>query len=251
MRRECQELFPRYRLQRKPRVNDPGMHHGTCVKHVPWWMSGSPTGGGRENVPGIPGACATRNFMYLVRGPWNIHSPIVCLLSYLGLNLSLLDSKIYSPIYLMVISQILGLQILFTLWVDIGTGGNDYLTLIHWNTCAHYNDVTMSVMASEITSITIVYSTVYSGPHQRKHQSSASLAFVRGIHQWPVTNELPAQRASNMENVSIWWCHHVPPFVTSHEPFWIISIKFSHQQQCIQNLKFKSQRKLYGIMCNV
>ena len=51
---------------------------------------------------------------------------------------------------------------------------------------AHYDDVIMSTMASQITSLTIVYSTVYSGADQRKHQSSASLAFVRGIHQWPV-----------------------------------------------------------------
>ena len=41
-------------------------------------------------------------------------------------------------------------------------------------------------MASRITSFTIVYSTVYSGAAQRKHQSSASLASVRGIHRWPV-----------------------------------------------------------------
>ena len=52
----------------------------------------------------------------------------------------------------------------------------------------HYNDVTMTVMASQITSLTIVYSTVYSGVHQRKHQSSASLAFVRGIHRGPVNS---------------------------------------------------------------
>ena len=39
-----------------------------------------------------------------------------------------------------------------------------------------------------ITSLTIIYSTVYSGAHQRKHQSSASLAFVRGIHRWPVNS---------------------------------------------------------------
>ena len=63
-------VFPRHRLQRKPLVSDPGMHHGTCVTHVPWCMSGSLTRGGGENVPGIPGACATRNFTYLVRGPW-------------------------------------------------------------------------------------------------------------------------------------------------------------------------------------
>ena len=51
-------VFPRRRLQRKPLVSDPGMHHGTCVTHVPWCMSGSLTRGGEENVPGIPGACA-------------------------------------------------------------------------------------------------------------------------------------------------------------------------------------------------
>ena len=50
-------------------VSDPGMHHGTCVMHVPWCMSGSLTCSGRENVPGIPSACATRNFTYLPRGP--------------------------------------------------------------------------------------------------------------------------------------------------------------------------------------
>ena len=43
-------------------------------------------------------------------------------------------------------------------------------------------------MASQITSPTIVYSTVYSGTDQRKHQSSASLTFVRWIHRWPVNS---------------------------------------------------------------
>ena len=43
----------------------------------------------------------------------------------------------------------------------------------------------MSVMASQITVVLIVCSTVSSCPDQRKHQGSASLAFVRGIHQWP------------------------------------------------------------------
>ena len=47
----------------------------------------------------------------------------------------------------------------------------------------HYNDVIMSTIASQITSLTIVYSTVYSGADQRKHQNSASLTFVRGIHR--------------------------------------------------------------------
>ena len=52
----------------------------------------------------------------------------------------------------------------------------------------HYSDVIMGAMASQISSLTIVYSTVDSGTAQRKHQSSASLAFVRGIHRWPVNS---------------------------------------------------------------
>ena len=62
----------------------------------------------------------------------------------------------------------------------------------------HYNDVIMGAIASKITSLTIVYSTIYSGADQRKHQSSASLASVRGIHRrpvnsphtWPVTQKM-------------------------------------------------------------
>ena len=70
MRREHRERFFRHRLRRKTVFSEPGMHHGTCVMHVPWCMSGSLTCGGGENVPGIPGACATRNVTYLARGPW-------------------------------------------------------------------------------------------------------------------------------------------------------------------------------------
>ena len=51
--------FHRHRLRRKPLVSDPSMHHGTCVTHVPWCMSGSLTHGGGENAPGIPVACAS------------------------------------------------------------------------------------------------------------------------------------------------------------------------------------------------
>ena len=65
-------------------------------------------------------------------------------------------------------------------------------------TLTHYGDVTMGKIASQITSLSIVYSTVYSDADQRKHQSSASLAFVWGIHRgpvnsphkWPVTRKM-------------------------------------------------------------
>ena len=62
----------------------------------------------------------------------------------------------------------------------------------------HYDDVIMGAIASQITSLTIVYSTVYSEADQSKHQSAASLAFVWGIHRgpvnsphkWPVTRKM-------------------------------------------------------------
>ena len=71
----------------------------------------------------------------------------------------------------------------------------------------HYCDVKMGAMASQITSLTIVYSAVYSGADQRKYQSSASLAFVRGIHRWPVNSphKRPATRKMfPFDDVIIW-----------------------------------------------
>ena len=72
-----------------------------------------------------------------------------------------------------------------------------------WGLCrmsieVHYNDVIMGAIASQITNLTAVYSIVYSDADQRKHQSSASLAFVRWIHRgpvksphkWPVTRKM-------------------------------------------------------------
>ena len=59
---------------------------------------------------------------------------------------------------------------------------------------AHYNDVIMNAMTSPITSLTIVYSTVLSGTDERKHHSSASLGFVRGIHRWPVNSPTKGQQ---------------------------------------------------------
>ena len=63
----------------------------------------------------------------------------------------------------------------------------------------------MGAIASQITSLRIVYSIVYLGIDQRKHQSSASLPFMWGIHRGPVN--CPHKRASYAENVSIWWRH--------------------------------------------
>ena len=74
-------------------------------------------------------------------------------------------------------------------------------------TVFHYSDVIMGTMASRTTNLTIVYSTVYSGADQKK----TSKLRVSGLceRNSSVTGEFPAQRASNVENVSIWWRHHV------------------------------------------
>ena len=87
MRRERRERFLRHRLQSKPLVSDPDTQHGTCIKHVPWCMSGSLTRGGGENVPGIPSAWATRNFTYMIRGHGE---PII------GQNVSTTSDGLYS-----------------------------------------------------------------------------------------------------------------------------------------------------------
>ena len=77
---------------------------------------------------------------------------------------------------------------------------------------SHCSDVIMGMMASQITSLTIVYSNVYSGADQRKHQSSVSLAFVRGIYRWPVNSlhKGPVTRkcfhlmTSSWDDVRVW-----------------------------------------------
>ena len=64
----------------------------------------------------------------------------------------------------------------------------------------------MSAMASQITILTIVYSSIYSGTDQRKYDIRFT-GLCAGNS--PVTGEFPAQMASNIENVCIWWGHHV------------------------------------------
>ena len=74
--------------------------------------------------------------------------------------------------------------------------------------CCHYNDVIMGVIASQITRLTIVYSTDYSGADQRKHQSFALLAFVRGIHRGPVNSPHKGQWRGKCFHLmtSSWFC---------------------------------------------
>ena len=98
-----------------------------------------------------------------------------------------------------------------------------------------YNDVIMSAMASQITSLTIVYSSVCSRADQWKHQSSASLASVWGILRWPVNSQHkgPITRKmfpfddvimywSTMSYSDQYWICHVPgsSLSTNYCPSW-------------------------------
>ena len=74
------------------------------------------------------------------------------------------------------------------LWRLFGYLKNGFIRIHMIMQYNHYSDVIMGTMASQITCLTIVYSTVYSEADQRKHQSFASLAFVPGIHRWPVNS---------------------------------------------------------------
>ena len=77
----------------------------------------------------------------------------------------------------------------------------------------HYDDVIMGVMESQITSLTSVYSTLYSSVDQSKHPSSASLAFVWGIHRGPVNSPHKCQSRGKcfhlMTSSCCWKAHHI------------------------------------------
>ena len=70
----------------------------------------------------------------------------------------------------------------------------------------HYNDVIMSALASQITSLDNVYSTVYSRHRSKKTSKLRVTGLCAGNS--PAIGEFPAQRTSNAKNVSIWWSHH-------------------------------------------
>ena len=70
----------------------------------------------------------------------------------------------------------------------------------------HYGDVIMGAISSQITSLTIVYSTFYSDADKKKNIKAPRHLLLCG--EFTGTGQFPAQMASNAENVSIWWRHH-------------------------------------------
>ena len=88
---------------------------------------------------------------------------------------------------------------------------------MHGTSISYYSDVIMGAMALQITSLTIVHLSVYSGADQRKHQSSVT-SLCQGNS--PVTGELPIEMVSNAKNVPIWWGHNVSKVPQSSNCHW-------------------------------
>ena len=100
----------------------------------------------------------------------------------------------------------------------------------------HNNDVIMSTMASQITSVSIVCSTVCSSADQRKHQSSASLAFVNGIHRWPFDSPHKGpltRKMSPFHYVTVWFYVASWLYGTHHHGKHRPPMDHSHKSQCL------------------
>ena len=120
----------------------------------------------------------------------------------------------------------------------------EIMTVNHLDASTHYGDVIMGTIASQITSPTIVYSTVYLYADQRNHQGSASLAFVRGIHRgpvnsphkWPVTRKMfpfdgvitwHLSIILNRHSTKPPW-HHKQGEMNTFDNFWATILKLQH-----------------------
>ena len=138
-----------------PRVSNPDMHQGTCVTHVPWCMPGSLTHGflwisaAGENVPGIPGACVTLNFTYLVRGPWYWLCRIGACLSYTRKNFNYLCGVWVEELYKVEVHFCLCYETFRTKRINSLRPGEAYMRqctnhywfrwcLVAWSAPSHY-----------------------------------------------------------------------------------------------------------------
>ena len=106
----------------------------------------------------------------------------------------------------------------------------------------HYGDVIMGAIASRITSLTIVYSAVYS---DRSKKTSKLRVTGFGVGNSPGTGEFPTQMASNTENVSIWWRHHDSCYCLQLTlKCWVVLMKHIHM--FISSI---ISRQCYGVCC--
>ena len=158
------------------------------------------------------------NILIYDENPWILHVDIISILKRLhiflvgcGTSFTAPSGTITSPGY----PNHYGNNLDCEYYITVASGSVREIDKIKRLIAGHYSDVIMRTMASQITSLTIIYSTVYSGADQRKHQSSASLAFVRGIHRWPwLLNHVVLYHFEHYlsEIVISWWRHQMETF---------------------------------------
>ena len=141
-------------------------------------------------------------------------------------------------------------------WVNSSESGWHIHMSIHVSKL-HSTDVIMGTIASQITSLTIVYSTVYSVADQRKHQSSAPLAFVRWIHRgpvdsphkWPATRKMFPFDDVIMNTASLqMWCDVLVNW-SLRSNFRGIWIKIMWRQFSFSNMPLKCRLRKWRPLC--
>ena len=159
------------------------------------------------------GACVSHMFWEMLRC-WIFH---VWMLMYCEETTQLF---VYTVYWNTIITQYMLYVHGVTMFYTTDTSGQFKLKL------HNYSDVIIGAMASQMTSLTIVYSTVYSGADQR-----TSKLCVTGLcaGNSPVTDEFPAQMASNAENVSIWWRHHYIFVCCQLQSSWVLLKMYSRE----------------------
>ena len=112
----------------------------------------------------------------------------------------------------------------------------------------HYGDIIIGAIASQITSLTLVYSIVYSYADQRKNQSSTSLAFVRGIHRGPVNSphKWPVTRKMFPFDDVIMQCHELAKVPAS--PCYDMYETYPLQNQCQQGVSNLSSDCMIAVL---
>ena len=134
-------------------------------------------------------------------GPWKSSSELTGKYAYVTSLLEQIAQGIRKKWFVFVVwccNRELATCHIYRLGISVSPARSGTVAWTTYCQLKHYDDAIMGEIASQITSLDIVYSTVYSGADQSKHQSSASLAFVWGIHRgpvnsphkWPVTRKM-------------------------------------------------------------
>ena len=178
------------------------MHHGTCVTHVPWCMSGLLTRGGGKNVTGIPGAGASHNFTYLARGPYRFHCT----------KLTAEPGSIERPRGEVAVEYLVKSHRTLNLRISIRAWGNHRCSKRRGN-CKiqrRYNKIQrryISIKAFQYIGKSPVYLAGYPSQQRRRHQSSALLAVIEGLRWITLTKDPLNSWRNNNVVITLKWRH--------------------------------------------